>query len=311
MIWLIGSGLMSTEYAKVLDAQKRDYIVIGRGRESATEFTEKTGKDVIEGGLKKFLASNPVVATKAIVSVGVAQLYETTLLLINAGVKNILVEKPGGMTIEEIQHLEDQSKAHSSNIFIAYNRRFFSSVIVANKLIEQDGGLTSFNFEFTEWGHIIEKLDKPKEVLRKWFLANSTHVADLAFYLGGTPTELSSFVKGSLKWHKAGAVFSGAGVSDKNAAFSYNANWNSAGRWSVELLTASNRYILCPMEELKVQQKGSVSIRNVNIDTEYDKNFKPGLYKQLEEFLSGDSYRLCTLSHQVKMFDIYNKMANY
>ena len=46
MIWLVGSGPMSVDYAKILDAQNRDYIVIGRGKASAEEFTNKTGKEM-------------------------------------------------------------------------------------------------------------------------------------------------------------------------------------------------------------------------------------------------------------------------
>lgn len=49
------------------------------------------------------------------------------------------------------------------------------------KIIAEDGGITSFNFEFTEWAHVIEKLDYPREVFENWFFVNSTHVVDLAF----------------------------------------------------------------------------------------------------------------------------------
>ena len=32
----------------------------------------------------------------------------------------------------------------------------------AEKLIEEDGGLLSFLFEFTEWSHVLEKINKTK-----------------------------------------------------------------------------------------------------------------------------------------------------
>ncbi|MDN3614790.1 Gfo/Idh/MocA family oxidoreductase [Vibrio gallaecicus] len=243
MIWLIGSGLMSVDYAKVLEAQKHDYIVIGRGEASAEEFTNKTGKEVVQGGLNSFLDSKPELAETAIVSVGVAQLFETTLKLIESGVKQILVEKPGGMTLAEITTLQERSEELACKVYIAYNRRFFSSVLAAREKIAEEGGVTSFNFELTEWAHVIEKIDKPLDVLNKWFLANSTHVADLAFYLGGKPKELASFTQGSLEWHPSSSVFSGAGISEGGALFNYAANWESAGRWSVEVLTKENRYV--------------------------------------------------------------------
>lgn len=311
MIWLIGSGLMSIDYAKVLDAQGCDYQVIGRGSESAKSFTEKTGKAVICGGLAQHIANTEAVAEAAIVSVGVAQLYKTTKQLIEAGVKKILVEKPGATTLAEIEELRQLSEQYGSAVYIAYNRRFFSSVLEAQRLIEQEGGVTSFNFELTEWAHVIEKIDKPKEVLNKWFLANSTHVADLAFYLGGKPRDICCFVQGSLYWHQAGSVFSGAGMTEQGALFNYAANWESAGRWSVEVLTKENRYVFRPMEALQVQKRGTIPLVPVEVDDALDKEFKPGLFKQVEAFLDDDARLLCSLEEQCSLFPIYEKMAGY
>ncbi|WP_252973518.1 hypothetical protein [Vibrio navarrensis] len=171
--------------------------------------------------------------------------------------------------------------------------------------------MTSFNFELTEWAHVIEKIDKPKEVLNKWFLANSTHVADLAFYLGGKPRDICCFVQGSLYWHQAGSVFSGAGMTEQGALFNYAANWESAGRWSVEVLTKENRYVFRPMEALQVQKRGTIPLVPVEVDDALDKEFKPGLFKQVEAFLDDDARLLCSLEEQCSLFPIYEKMAGY
>jgi glutamyl-tRNA reductase len=52
-IWIIGSGAMSIDYAKVLKALNHPYLVIGRGKQNASIFIEKTGVNVILGGLSK------------------------------------------------------------------------------------------------------------------------------------------------------------------------------------------------------------------------------------------------------------------
>lgn len=311
MIWLIGSGPMSIDYAKVLSAMDEEFEVIGRGQTSADSFYRSTGKEVVVGGLNAFLNKAREIPKAAIVSVGVAQLYETTLALVEFGVKNILVEKPGAISKEQLLVLNENAKINGASISIAYNRRFFSSVLELQDRIEQEEGVTSFNFEFTEWAHIIERLDKPEEVLKAWFLANSTHVVDLSFYLGGKPEKMSSFVAGELDWHKSGSVFAGAGISKNGALFNYAANWESAGRWSVEVLTNQNRYVLRPMEQLQVQKRGTIPLVAVEVDEQLDKNFKPGLYKQIEAFLGFDMSRLCSLEEQLAMFDVYTKMANY
>ena len=38
----------------------------------------------------------------------------------------------------------------------------------------------------------IEKLNKVPGIKENWFLGNSTHVVDLAFYLGGKPKQIST-----------------------------------------------------------------------------------------------------------------------
>ena len=56
-------------------------------------------------------------------------------------------------------------------------------------------------------------------------------MVDLAFHIAGCRREINTHVSGVLDWHKSGSIFSGSGISNKNALFSYQANWNSPGRW--------------------------------------------------------------------------------
>lgn len=311
MIWLVGAGDMAAEYAKVLSEQDRKYIVIGRNELSATNFTLKTQKEVILGGLDKYLETGPEIPSSAIICVSVDKLFTVTSSLISYGVKRILVEKPAALVESDIKTLGFMSGKAECYICIAYNRRFYSSVEELRRRIIEDGGVTSFNFEFTEWAHVIEKTNKPNEVLNRWFLANSTHVADLAFHLGGKPSSMSSFVNGSLSWHSSSSVFAGAGKTDNDVLFTYSANWESAGRWSVEVLTKNARYILRPMELLQEQKKGSISIETLKINDSLDHKFKPGLYRQVEAFLTDERRNLCDIKQQILLFPFYLKMAGY
>lgn len=311
MILLIGSGPMSIEYAKILNAMEIDYTVVGRGKESAERFVQQTGVNVVTGGVDDFINNNSLSNyTSAIIATGVEALSSTATKLINNGLHNILIEKPAGLNLNEIENLDSHARENNSKVFVAYNRRFFSSVAKAKEIIIEDGGVTSFNFELTEWGHVIEKLQKASGVKENWFLANTTHVADLAFHLGGTPNELSAFTAGGAEWHTRSYCFSGAGSTQDGALFSYQGNWGAPGRWNVEILTKAHRLIFSPMEQLKVQKLGSIQQVELEIDDKYDDEFKPGLYKQVLSFLhSKDS--LCTLEEHTKNSKIYNKMAGY
>jgi hypothetical protein len=54
-----------------------------------------------------------------------------------------------------------------------------------------------------------------------------------------------------------------------------------------------------------VQEFGSTSYTFVEIKDELDVSFKPGLYRQTENFLSGKYLDFCTLGEQVKAFETY------
>lgn len=310
-IWLIGSGMMAQDYIRVLNALDINLVVIGRGSESAKKCEEATGCRVFVGGLDKFLQTNPIPCTHAIVSVGVESLASVTMQLLDYGIKNVLVEKPAYLYFNQIEKIVLKSKETSSKVFVAYNRRFYAAVLKAKDIIAQDGGITSFNFEFTEWAHVIETIQKPVGVKENWFMANSTHVVDLAFYLGGKPQQLCAFTSGALDWHPSASVFSGAGVSESGALFSYQANWEAPGRWSVEILTNSHRLIFRPMEKLQAQKRGSVAIEFVECDYTLDEIYKPGLFLQTKSFLDNVNSEMCDIEYQLEMSLKYAKIAAY
>lgn len=307
-IWLVGVGTIGIEYAKVLTTLGKDFMTIGRGHDKAVHFKETTGHDVVEGGLEQFLTTNPEVADYAIVAVDVKNLASTTILLMRYGVKNVFCEKPGFNEPSEFGNVVDVAKETGSKVYYAYNRRFFASVLQAEEIIKADGGISSMNFEFTEWGHVIENSKHPAEVKRNWLTANSSHVIDLAFFLGGEPEQMSAFTAGELNWHKP-SCFVGAGITIKGVLFNYQANWNAPGRWAVELQTPLHRLYLKPMEQLQLQDKGSVKVYPVEIDDHLDKQFKPGFYLETKAFLEGDCSRLCSIAEQALHLDnIYKKI---
>ncbi|RCS57427.1 Gfo/Idh/MocA family oxidoreductase [Parvibium lacunae] len=312
-VWVVGAGPMALDYVKVLIEVGAHITVVGRGAKSASHMQETYGVPVIAGGLDNFLIAKPALPDAAIVAVGVEVLASVAAQLLNFGVKKILLEKPGALSYTELSALQQRAQSLGADIYIAYNRRMYAAVMAANQMIEEDGGIQSMHFEFTEWGHVIESISKAPGVKEAWVLANSTHVIDLAFYLGGTPTELNAVTAGtSLCWHPSASIFSGAGKTDRGVLFSYQANWDAPGRWSLEVLSRHRRFIFRPMETLQVMRRGSVSIDQVVIDDKYDKNFKPGLYKQVDCFLNDSTPGgLCTINDQLINWPIYEKIAGY
>ena len=293
---LIGSGNMAIAYCEALKFLNIDFTVIGNSEEKAIEFTTKTGKTCIPGGIQKYLENNSTKPSHAILAVQVEVLFDVSKVLINHGIEKILVEKPGGINYTEINELENIAKGEVE-LFVAYNRRFYQSVLQAKEEIEKDGGALSARFEFTEWSHVIEKLKKSDELKKNWFLANSTHVIDLAFSLIGKPKEISCYTSGKLKWHKP-SMFCGSGISENNCLFSYYANWESSGRWGIEVNTSKRKLILSPLEILQEQQVGSIEIQKVEMDYSKDEKFKPGILEQCRAFINGEKHHLKSIQEQ-------------
>ncbi|MCX6182702.1 MAG: gfo/Idh/MocA family oxidoreductase [Bacteroidetes bacterium] len=309
-VLLIGTTPIAIDHWKVLNALGCETVVVGQGQQNAALFEKETGVKVHVGGVEKFIAENSLNDfDSALVSVGAEKLKEVTIALLNKGLHKILLEKPGGLNRQEMEMLAAETLKHKATVLLAYNRRFYASVLAAEEIIAKDGGVKSLQFEFTEWSHQLDTLPLKEIVKRNWIYAGSTHPIDLAFYFGGKPKEMKSFSAGKLAWHDK-SIFYGAGKTEKDVLFSYAANWAAPGRWVVEILTNNYRLYFKPMEQLHIQNKGSVAVNKVEIDDSLDVQYKAGLYLQAKAFLEGNHSRFLTIAQQAEMAVIYEQMLN-
>jgi predicted dehydrogenase len=299
-VFLIGTGPMAVDYAKVLKTLNTNIIVIGRGEKSAFVFEAATGLKVVIGGFENYVLTHSFPSNAyVIIATGTEALMPMLLLALNGGAGTILIEKPAAISIKELLENAEYLKNYKNKVFVAYNRRFYASVIEAQRLIDEDGGLESMHFEFTEWAHKIEPLEKALGVKENWFFANSTHVVDLAFYIAGNPKHWHAYSKeGQLTWHDK-TNFVGAGITEKGALFSYISNWESAGRWGIELLTNNRRIYLKPLEGILLQHKGSVQLNEHKFDNQIDIDFKPGLFLQTKTFLNNNFTKLKSIEDHI------------
>jgi predicted dehydrogenase len=307
VIYLVGAGPMAIEYAKVLTKLDVDYVVIGRGRSSAAKFKVATGKNVeLNFDVLKKLEPTDFIIN----SVSHIDLYYVTKKLLNYGAKNILVEKPGSISFSEIIELSAISKKCEAKTYIAYNRRFLCSFKKAMKIIETDGGLEAVHFEFSELMDNIRKIEKPEEVYRTWFLANSSHVVDMAFFAAGNPAEFKTFTSGKIKLGNQilPATYLGTGITENAVPFSYSAYWDAPGRWLLELFSKNNRLTLSPLETLTIMKRNSFTKTEVELDTTVDQDCKPGLYCQVQKFLYEPS-DLMTIQNQVSRIEFYSMVS--
>lgn len=303
---LIGAGGMAVEYSKVLSALGRAHLVLGRGEASARAFAAATGVTPTTGPLREQLEGLDTLHATAIVAVNAMYLADVTAQLARAGVSRMLVEKPAALDTAELAELVGVADAMSAEIRIGYNRRFMASVLAAREMIDDDGGVLSVKFDFSEPSRRIATLDKPQRELDTWMYGNSSHVIDLALHLVGDIRDVHGDVAGGVSWHRAGGVFVGHGRAASGALVSWHANWVGPGRWGLEVITPERRLILQPLERLRVQDHSSFDERPVDLDLALDTEFKPGLMRQVRAFLTGDGdEHLADLAEHASMWPVY------
>lgn len=311
-ILLVGTGNMGIEYSKVLKNGGWPFSVIGHSESGVQVFENHTKIKALQGGIEK--NRNLIIDkfTHAIVATSVHSHMEVVKEILDLGIKEILVEKPAGADSKEVVELLNYSQKKNAKVWVAYNRRFYESVDMAEEMIIKDGGIRAVYFEFTEWLDRLHQVAIKRKDSINIFFENSTHVIDLAFFFAGLPKNFKSYATGNVGWSKDKVSYVGAGITDRNILFSYHADWNAPGRWGLEVLTDKNRYIFRPMEELQVQTKGSINIESVKLKDDLDKRFKPGIFSMVDTFINKGSkkYKLLSLEEYEKMTEIYDKMSN-
>ncbi len=226
------------------------------------------------------------------------ELKAAAMAAIDAGNKNILVEKPAALYSSILNGWQGQIP-EEVRLRVAYNRLVYPNFWKLKSLIAgNQETITSCFYMFTEWIHTINFNNNRPECYQRWGIANSLHVISMAHSLIGMPVRFSADRTGSLPWHQSGAQFAGSGVTEKDVAFSYHADWGSAGRWGIDIMTSSMAYRLIPMEQLFCCAKGSVKWEPVEFGCAYPE-CKQGIAEEIAVMLRPeleDSVKLVTIA---------------
>ena len=179
--------------------------------------------------------------------------------------------------------------------------------------IIKDGGINSCSFTITEWIEKINFKKYSKHILQRWGIANSIHVLSMVFNLIGFPKEISCYQNGKLSWHNSGSIFVGSGISNQKVPFSYFADWNSSGRWGIEVVTKKNSYKLQPLEELFIYSKNSSDWKKIPLE-KHNKKIKEGLIEEIVsmfELQKKSSLKLLKINDAIKIIKTTEKVFGY
>lgn len=304
-VLIIGAGYIANQYAQALsDMGIKNVTIISKNQETSSKICDQYGFKSLFGGYENNLP-NLSKMDLVIVATPVSLLLPAAQLALENGQINILIEKPGSLYFQDLILLS--KKFPDANIRIAYNRLQYPNFHLLKELSNNEGGITSCNFTFTEW---LDRIDFSKYTpleLERWGIANSLHVISMAFELIGLPKIFTPYQFGKLDWHPSGSIFVGSGISEKNIPFSYHADWNSSGRWGIEIMTKENSYRLIPLEELYVCKKNSTIWKKVQFSITCP-NLKQGFLEQLSLMFKKDSKHNDNLVSIEKAIE-FNKIA--
>lgn len=264
-ICVVGGGKISLEYSKILSLLGVDHQIVSR---SLNPQISNFIRDDVRNLSPKILSN----FDGYIICVQPQNNYELTKFILEKTNSPILVEKPLALNYLDHKALKDRF----DRIYVALNRRKFESTIKVKKLIRK-ANVTKLLVEVTE---IESRIQGPKEVINHWPLANTIHLIDVALYISGIYSKLNSH----LNWENLKGITRGKiSTPDELCQLLFVDFFPNTGNWGIEVITERERFILRPLEELKIQLAQTIRPKLVELD---EQKFKHGFFKNVCDFIS-------------------------
>jgi predicted dehydrogenase len=219
-----------------------------------------------------------------------------------------LVEKPVGYNLADAEDIESQARATSARVYVALNRRSYSSTMTALHDLTTIEGKRFIHVQDQEDQIRALQAGQPKKVVENWMFANSIHIIDYLVMFGrGSIVKVNKLIP----WdpERPWLVLAQIEYDSGDVGF-YEGVWNSPGPWSASILTKDKRWELRPLEKASYQSAGQRT--QVTVAThEWDQVFKPGLRRQAElaiQEVGGQKTELPTLQEALKSMKLVQEI---
>ena len=298
-ICIIGAGYMAQEYLKVLTSFKNIEIVgiVGKSISNLKKIL-KIKKIKVFKNIDEMYSKTK--AHGVICAVNETSAYD---VLYNLSKYRwfILCEKPLGLNYSESKKIKKLK--NNKKLFVALNRRYFSSTQILEKLLKKDKSTRIIEINDQEVNKNINKL---KSIKKYWMYCNSIHLIDFIYFFGrGKITQIDN--QGSIKKN---FVFSKIKFSSGDSVY-YKALWNRPGPWMITVSTIENYYKLRPLENLKTI-KLNRKITHYK-KSELDIKYKAGLHELIKNFikkLENKKNNLINFTYSHKLMKLINNIYN-
>ena len=269
-IGVIGTSRITEDHLKILKNFKYEVVFLSSTRKNSLNLTKLAKKYKI----KKFF-NNWKAAVEYAGKIKGCNFLVTSRIKDNKKIlkecvklnRYVLIEKPVFLKEREFKSIKNFKK-----IFVGYNRIFYDNIIKLKNIFNKKKS--------------VNVLAKCPEVNKLEIVKNSCHIISILIYIFG-PLRLI-FKKKNLNF--INCTF----LDRKKNVINLFFNFKSSDNFSIEFLNKKTRYVLSPIETLKIFKK--VEIKKINnnytylpkcsyVNNEWNTNkFKPGFKNQYKEF---------------------------
>ena len=279
-IAIVGAGYMAQEHLRSFSGLAKVVGITSRSRVRAQALCESVPNCSVFESISDMYEGTR--ADAAVIAVPELQLPH----VLNEATRHpwvLLVEKPFGINPAETGKLISLALARNTQVYVALNRRHFSSTRRLLELLSENHGRRVIEIQDQQDINAAALSGQPQEVIRNWMFANSIHLIDLINVMGRGDVIHSI---SSVEWNEMMPFYVSTHFEfDSGDVASYSCLWNMPGPWSCAVTTSEARYEMRPLESLSIQTKGSRVREEVELGR-LDFDFKPGLRIQAAELVS-------------------------
>jgi predicted dehydrogenase len=220
----------------------------------------------------------------------------------------VLLEKPAGYNLEDAQDIFKASQKAGGKVFVALNRRFYSSTVSVFEDLGKLKGQRFIKVQDQQIQRVELEAGQPELVVKNYMYANSIHTIDYFRNLGrGKIASVHPIVK----WdpHNPGIVIAKIEFESGDLGL-YEGIWNGPGPWAVTVNTEEKRWEMRPLEKATFQLAGKRTLESVELHA-WDQQFKPGLRLQAEHAIlsvQGKPSKSVTLAESLESMEIVHKI---
>jgi len=299
----IGAGFMADAHLQAFaDIENVSLAgITSRTLKKAEDLSEKYGIKHVYNSIDEMY--NSTKADLVVISVNELALYKICLESFKFPWK-LLVEKPVGYNYEEAQLISALALNTRAQVFIALNRRHYSSTKNVIAELRDDYGQRVVQVFDQENPAVAKEAGTPQKVVDNWMYANSIHLIDyFNVFCRGKITGVQNLIR--LNNDSPFFLLSKLSFSSGDIGL-YQAIWEGPGPWAVNITTQLNLWELRPLEKVTKQTYKSRVKEDIAVD-QWDITFKPGIRCQAQQAVNavlGIEHTLPTLEDGLRLMSM-------